>query len=571
MKTLNLLTFVNLFARRAALFFLAAAVVSANAAPVRAKSAMISAANPLAVRAGVEILKRGGSAMDAAIAVQMVLNVVEPQSSGIGGGAFLLYWDADTKELQTFDGRETAPAAADESLFAPGGKKMKWREAVVGGRAVGAPGLLAALDMAHKKHGKLPWQDLFLPAIKIAEEGFAVSPRLSESIAREAEKGGLGKYPAAKKYFFTAEGAPLPSGTILKNPALANTFREIAKNGAAAFYRGKIAKDIAAAVQNAADNPGLLTETDLQNYRAKMRPPVCAPYRKYKVCGMGPPTSGGMTVLQILKILENFDIASMPPLSPQAAHMFSQAARLAYADRAVYMADSDFEPVPVEKLLNANYLKSRAALINPKKDLGAAKEGLQKNAAAGFSPALPSTTHFSIRDKNGNALSMTSSIENAFGSTLLVRGFLLNNQLTDFSFAAKSEGGAPIANRAQGGKRPRSSMSPSIIFLDGAPALIIGSPGGSRIINYTARAIIAVLDWKLDIQSALELPHYTNRNGATDLEKDTAAEKLKEPLESMGHKTNIRPLASGLHGIQIINGKLEGGADPRREGIAAGY
>ena len=553
------------------LFLSAALLAPANAAPVRAKSAMVAAAHPLAVKAGTDILKQGGSAIDAAIAVQTVLNVVEPQSSGIGGGAFLLYWDAEKKELQTFDGRETAPAAADESLFAPGGNTMKWRDAAHGGLAAGAPGLLAMLDMAHKKYGKLPWRGLFSAAVQTAENGFAVSPRLSESVAAEAKAGGLGKEPAAKQYFFTAEGAPLPPGTILKNPALADTFRQIAENGADVFYRGEIARDVAAAVQNAAHNPGLLTETDLRNYRAKTRPPVCASYRRrYEICGMGPPTSGGVAVLQILKILENFELASVPPVSPRAAHIFSQAARLAYADRAAHMADSDFHPAPVAELLDAAYLKSRAALINPERDMGAAKQGLKKNAAGGFSPDLPSTTHFSIADKYGNALSMTSSIEKAFGSGLMVRGFLLNNQLTDFSFAAEKDG-APAANRVQGGKRPRSSMSPMIVFENGAPVLLVGSPGGSRIINYVARALVAVLDWRMDIQSALALPHYVNRNGATDLEEGTAAAALKTPLEALGHETNIRPLNSGLHGIRITGGELRGGADPRREGIAAGF
>ncbi len=532
--------------------------------------------------------------MDAAVAVQMVLNVAEPQSSGIGGGAFLLYWDAAAQKLSTYDGRETAPSAADENLFAPGGEKMKWREAVVGGRAVGAPGLLAMLELAHRQHGKLPWRALFAPAINTAENGFAVSPRLSASIASEAKVGGLGKYPAAKKYFFTPEGAPLPPGTWLKNPALAETFRAVAENGAQAFYRGAIARDIAAAVRNAKDNPGALSESDLQNYRAKARPPVCAPYRKYKICGMGPPTSGGLTVLQILKILENFDMASLPPMSPQAAHLFTQAARLAYADRAAHMADADFHPVPAAALLNADYLKSRAALINPAQDSGKAETGIPKSAA-GASPDLPSTTHFSITDKDGNMLSMTSSIENAFGSTLMARGFLLNNQLTDFSFAAKGEDGALIANRAQANKRPRSSMSPFIVFENGAPVLAIGSPGGSRIINYVARALVAVLDWEMDIQRALDLPHYANRNGATDLEEGTAAEELKAPLEAMGHKINIRKLTSGLHAVQIIRvesvleanetaaqifgmpytvrtvkKELRGAADPRREGVALG-
>ncbi|MGI9296844.1 MAG: gamma-glutamyltransferase [Gammaproteobacteria bacterium] len=544
---------------------------SAVAASARAEKMMIAAANPHAAAAGLEILKRGGSAADAAIAAQMVLNVVEPQSSGIGGGAFMLYWHAADESLHTFDGRETAPAAADENLFAPGGEKMKWRDAVVGGRAVGAPGLLAMLETAHRKHGRLPWAELFAPAIQIAENGFAVSPRLSESIANESEKGGLGRYAAARKYFFTAEGKPLPPGTILKNPELADTFRKIAAGGARAFYEGEIARAIVAAVRGAADNPGALSESDLQNYRAKTRPPVCLPYRKYKVCGMGPPTSGGLTVLQILKILENFDLSEIPPMSAAAAHLFSQAARLAYADRAMHIADSDFHPVPVARLLDSEYLKSRARLISPARDMGKAAPGFANDSAAGVSPAQPSTTHLSVADKYGNVLSMTSSIENAFGSTLMARGFLLNNQLTDFSFAAAGEDGEKIANRVQANKRPRSSMSPMIVFdEDGAPLLAAGSPGGSRIINYVARSLIAVLDWNLDAQGAASLPHYVNRNGATDLEKGTAAEKLRGDLEKMGHKINIRPLVSGLHLIHFTDGELHGGADLRREGVAIG-
>ena len=547
------------------------AISPAVAAPSRAQKMMIAAANPLAAEAGLAILKRGGTATDAAIAAQLVLNVVEPQSSGIGGGAFLLHWDSATKTLDTFDGRETAPAAADENLFVSGGEKMKWRDAVVGGRGVGAPGLLAMLEMAHRKHGKLQWAELFAPAIRIAEEGFAVSPRLSESIKSESEKGGLGRYAAARKYFFTAEGKPLSAGTILKNPELAETFRKIAAGGARVFYEGDIARDIVDAVHNAADNPGVLSVADLRNYRAKMRPPVCASYRGRRVCGMGPPTSGGLTTLQILKILENFDLSAMRPLSAQAAHLFSQAARLAYSDRAAHIADSDFYPTPAARLLDEEYLKSRARLINPGRDMGEAVQGLTTTAAAEISRALPSTTHLSIVDADGNALSMTSSIENAFGSTLLVRGFLLNNQLTDFSFAAADEDGAAIANRVQANKRPRSSMSPIVVFdKDGMPLLVVGSPGGSRIINYVARTIIAILDWDLNAQDAAALPHYVNRNGATDLEKNTAAESLRDELEKMGHKTNIRPLVSGLHIVHFVDDELQGGADPRREGIAIG-
>ena len=554
--------------RRICKFLAAILATGVYAAPLTARDMMIATANPLATEAGLSILQNGGSALDAAIAAQMVLTIVEPQSSGIGGGAFMLYWDAKSNTLYSYDGRETAPAAADENLFAPGGEKMKWQNALVGGRAVGAPGLLAMLQTAHDKHGQLPWTDLFTSAIDIAEEGFSVSPRLSQSITK-AEKGGLGRYTAAREYFFTAEGDALPPGTLLKNPELAETFRTVAENGAGAFYTGDIAKDIVAAVRDAKDNPGVLDESDLQSYRAKSRPPVCTNYREYKVCGMGPPTSGGMTVIQILKILESFDMPSVEPLSAQAAHLFSQAAKLAYADRAAHMADSDFYPVPIDKLIDEEYLAARAKLINPDKDMGRAESGLPR--PAGQNHALPSTTHLSVVDRHGNALSMTSSVENAFGSTLMTRGFILNNQLTDFSFAAEDEDGVKIANRVQPGKRPRSSMSPTIVFdKEGAPLLIIGSPGGSRIINYVARSIVAVLDWNMDVQSALDLPHYVNRNGATDLEAETAAENLRAELEKMGHEVNVRPLVSGLHAVHITEGVLHGAADPRREGTAAG-
>ena len=561
------------FSVRCCCALLSALLISFAAArpPINANNFMVSAANPHAVRAGLAILEKGGSAMDAAVAVQMVLNVVEPQSSGIGGGAFLLYWDATVGKLHTYDGRETAPAAVGDDLFMENGNKMKWRAAVVGGRSVGVPGVLAMLDMAHKKHGNLSWQDLFAPAIALAENGFAVSPRLSSSIAREAKVGGLGKYAAAKNYFFTTDGNPLPAGANLINKPLAKTFRAIARGGAAAFYSGRIANDIVSTVVNAADNRGKLSATDLANYRAKPRPPLCMPYRDYRVCGMGPPTSGGITVLQILKMLESFDLAKLPPLSAEASHLFSQAAKLAYADRAVHIADADFYAVPVQKLMDETYLRTRAKRINRTHDLGKAKSGIVAEVVAAKSATLPSTTHFSIVDKKGNAASMTSSIENAFGSTLMSGGFLLNNQLTDFSFAARDKDGRHIANRVQPGKRPRSSMSPIIVFdKNGAPFLVIGSPGGSRIINYVARAIVAVIDWRLDAQSAVSLPHVVNRNGATDLEEGTAAEALKAALQSRGHQINVRKLVSGLHAIIIKNGKRQGGADPRREGIAAG-
>lgn len=536
--------------------------------------AMVSAANPHAVRAGIEILRKGGSATDAAIAAQMVLNLVEPQASGIGGGAFMLHWDAGSGELTTFDGRETAPANADENLFAPHGSPMKWESAVAGGRSVGVPGLLAMLKLAHGKHGKLRWEKLFVPAIELAEKGFEVSPRLHSSIA-EAKHKGLGKYPAARNYFFTAKGDPLPEGFVLRNPEFAETLRTVARGGTRKFYTGAIAADIVRSVRGAKDNPGLLSLSDLRDYRPVMREPVCASYRKYKVCGMGPPTSGGMTTIQILKMVEPFDMPSLAPISAEAAHIFTQAAKLAYADRNVYMADSDFYPVPVSGLIDPGYLLSRSKLINPLRDMGNAQAGTPDGAvssAQSRSPEHSSTTHISVADGYGNAVSMTSSIEYVFGSTLMARGFLLNNQLTDFSFASKSSDGRPVANRVQPNKRPRSSMSPTMVFDEnGKLRLVIGSPGGSRIINYVARTIIAVLDWGMDVQSAISLPHYVNRNGKTELEAGTSAERLAPVLRKLGHGVRITGLVSGLHGIEFTDKGIRGGADPRREGTVAAY
>ena len=539
---------------------------------VTAQKFMVAAANPHAVRAGYQILKEGGSAVDAAIAVQMVLNVVEPQSSGIGGGAFLLYWDQAQGKLSTFDGRETAPQAASEDLFLkPDGTPRKWRNALAGGRAVGTPGVLRMLEMAHKKHGKLPWKRLFHEAIILADQGFPVSARLSQQIAKRFNPA-LGRYDAAWHYFYP-DGKPIVEGRILKNPQLADTFRRIAELGADAFYKGDIAIDIVNTVRNALDNPGLLTAADLYNYQAKQREPVCGQYRSYQVCGMGPPTSGGITVLQILSILSHFDLSQYAPDSVEAVHLFAQAGRLAYADRGMYLADMDFVKVPIKELLDPSYLQKRSQLISLEKDMGAAQAGeLPKDLGyvEGFSPELPSTSHQSIVDAEGNAVSMTMTIETGFGSTLMVRGFLLNNELTDFSFRHKKDGQL-VANRVQGGKRPRSSMSPTMIFDDkGQLKMIIGSPGGSRIINYVAQTIISVLDWKMGIQEAVGFPHYVNRNGTTDLEKGTPIANLQSALESMGYSIRVRDLNSGLHGILLSDQGMTGGADPRREGIVMG-
>ncbi|MDF1644126.1 MAG: gamma-glutamyltransferase [Pseudomonadales bacterium] len=534
---------------------------------------MVSAANPYAAKAGSKILSKGGNAIDAAIAVQLVLNLVEPQSSGIGGGAFLLYWDQSKRELVTFDGRETAPGQADSNLFhQPNGEPMKWIEAVVGGKSVGVPGVLKMFEKAHQRYGTLPWATLFEDAIQLAEKGFTVSPRLEKLVAAGINPG-LKRSGATRQYFFPNE-QPIKAGKKLKNPMFADALRRIAEEGSAAFYGGSIAQNIVDKVNNDLDNPGQLTLEDLSSYEAKIRPPVCAPYRSYKICGMGPPSSGGLTVIQTMQILSYFDLPAMQPLSTESIHIITQAQRLAFADRNTYIADSDFVSVPVRAMLDPLYAKNRAQLINLDQDMGKAKPGhpagvMSRSTAR--SPELPSTSHFSIVDKQGNGVSVTTSIEMAFGSSLMVDGFLLNNQLTDFSFAAEANG-TSVANKVEPGKRPRSSMAPTMVFdKNGELVLLIGSPGGSRIINYVIETLVALLDWDLSIQDAINLPHFGNRNGATDLEKGSDLEGKKAALEMMNHTVNIRDLNSGLHGIKIgPEGNLTGGADPRREGLATG-
>lgn len=542
--------------------------------PVMAEKFMVAAAHPLASQAGYEVLRDGGTAMDAAVAVQMVLNVVEPQSSGIGGGAFMLHWDAKTGRLSAFDGRETAPRAAGPDYFKqPDGTFRSFWGAVKGGGSVGVPGTLAMLELAHRMHGRRSWASLFAPAIKHAEQGFEITPRLAISIALAANKG-LGSFPETTAFFFTPDGAPKPKGTILKNPALAETFRTIAGEGARAFYTGAIAEDIVAAVRATADNPGIMTLEDLADYKAKIRAPVCVPYRGHQVCGMGPPSSGALTVGQILGMLEHFDLPGIGP-TPEAAHLFAEASKLAYADRGLYMADSDFTRMPTKGLLDPGYLTIRAQQISREAVIEKAKPGNPPwRDAALLAPDTqierPGTSHFVIRDAEGNAVSMTTTIESGFGSRVMVRGFLLNNELTDFSFRPTRDG-RPVANRIEGGKRPRSSMAPTIVLKDGAPMLLVGSPGGSRIIAYVAQTLIGILDWGMNPQAAINVGHVVNRNGATDLEAGTGAADLSEALIARGHETRIRDLNSGLHAILIRpDGTLLGGADPRREGVALG-
>lgn len=534
---------------------------------------MAVAANPLASAAGSEILRAGGSAVDAAIAIQLVLGLVEPQSSGLGGGGFLVYYDAKAKQLRTYDGRETAPAAAQPDRFLDAeGKPLQFYDAVVGGKSVGVPGAIRMLELAHKKHGKLPWKQLFRPAIKLAEQGFPISPRLYSTLSREQY---LQRTPAARNYFFQPDGTPKPVGTILVNRPYAQVLRQIANRGADAFYKGEIAKDIVATVQQA-DVPGDLTTTDLATYRAIERPPVCGVYRVYKVCGMGAPSSGGLTVLQILGILENFNLAEQEPASLEAVHLFSEAGRLAYADRGFYIADPDFVSVPSNELIDPEYLKRRAALISLERALTEAQPGelpLQPAFVGGKddSPEFPSTSHFAIVDRYGNAVSMTTTIEDAFGSRLLVRGFLLNNELTDFSFSPTTTDGKPVANRVEPGKRPRSSMAPMMVFdQNGKLVMMVGSAGGARIINYVAKALVAALDWKLDSQQAVALPNFGNRNGPTELEAGTSVANLKSGLEALGHSVQVVEQNSGSHAIILTEQGLIGGADPRREGQATG-
>ncbi|MEW5889420.1 MAG: gamma-glutamyltransferase [Pseudomonadota bacterium] len=540
---------------------------------VSARRFMVASANPLATDAGYEILGRGGSAIDAAIAVQMVLNLVEPQSSGIGGGAFLVHYSGRERRLTTYDGRETAPAAArPERFLGADGKPVKFYDAVVGGKSVGVPGLLRALDLAHRRHGRLPWAELFQPAIRLAQEGFAVSPRLATLLAKEKY---LQRQKAARRYFHNPDGSPLQAGQRLRNPEFAATLRAIAQGGADAFYRGDIARDIVASVAGAPDNPGDLTLEDLAAYRAVEREPVCGGYRGYKVCGMGPPSSGAVTVLQILGILERFSLKSAPPVSLMAVHLFSEAGKLAYADRGLYLADPDFVDVPVRGLLARDYLAQRAALIRYGAAMTKAQPGMpamKETAWLGQDEPLelPATSHISVVDAYGNALAMTTTIEDAFGSRLMVRGFLLNNELTDFSFAPE-EDGRPVANRIEARKRPRSSMAPTIVFdAKGRLCAVLGSPGGSQIINYVAQALVGLIDWQLDPAQAAALPHYGSRNGPTELEQGTAAAALADSLKLLGHDVRIMEMTSGTHIIRRQGDKWRGAADPRREGTARG-
>ena len=573
----------------------AAPVVALPAAPeaasgfsrqpgVSARRFIVATAHPLATDAGHAILEAGGSAVDAAIAVQMVLTLVEPQSSGIGGGLFLVHHDG--REVRTIDGRETAPALATPDLFLDQGRPVPFMQGVVGGRAVGTPGAVRALALAHRLHGKLAWRDLFAPAIELAEAGFVVGPRLA-ALLREDSAQPLRADPDAAAYFFQPDGSPWPAGTRLRNPALAGVLRELAQRGEAAFYGGELAQAIVDKVRGHARNPGRLGVADLSGYRALQRAPLCFDYKAWRVCGMPPPSSGTLAIGQMLGMLEARALAPPVPArfglepSADAVHAFSEAGRLAYADRARYVADPDFVALPggdTSALLGRAYLRERAALIGARsmvRALPGAPLAQRSALADDRSAELPSTSHVSIADAYGNTLAMTTTIENAFGAQIMVRGFLLNNQLTDFSFVP-DEAGMPVANRVEAGKRPRSSMAPLLVFERSSGALLmsLGSPGGSAIINYTAKVLLATLDWGLDVGEAIALPNFGSRNGPTELERERCSPALIAALEARGHEVRLLPQTSGLQAIQRRTGEAGrlwfGAADPRREGSVRG-
>jgi gamma-glutamyltranspeptidase/glutathione hydrolase len=538
-----------------------------------AKKRMIAAANPHAAKAGLDMMRAGGSAVDAAIATQMVLGLVEPESSGIGGGAFMLVYDPKTKQTTSFDGREMAPASATPTMFldANGAARTK-PDAIPGGLSVGVPGVIKMLWLAHQKYGKLPWAKLFEPAIKLSEGGFPVGPKLARAI-RNFTRGA--DTPETKALFFHADGTPLAEGEILKNPEYAATLKKIAKEGPDGFYKGEIAQAIVDLVQHAPRQQGGMSLEDLDKYQAKERAPVCGPYREYRLCSMGPPSSGGVAVLQILGMLQRFTPEQLTPNTVSGAHLFAQASRLAYADRAQYLADPAFIDVPVKGLTDKDYVASRAALIDPKRDMGTAIAGNppEKHAALSpqVSPVLHGTSHMTIVDDKGEVVAMTTSVESGFGAKIMTKGFMLNNTLTDFSFQPVREG-KPVANAPAPGKLPLSAMSPTIVFdKDGGFLASVGSPGGPAIIDYVSQILIGMLDAKMTVKDAIAMPHEINMNGPTLLEASPNSTELAAQLTAMGHTVQVpRIEGSGLHGIQKVKGGYVGAADPRRDGIALG-
>ncbi|RMX03584.1 gamma-glutamyltransferase family protein [Corticibacter populi] len=557
------------------------------------QSFAVAAANPLATDAGYQVLKAGGSAVDAAIAVQMVLTLVEPQSSGIGGGAFLLF--GNDAVVQAYDGRETAPVAVGEDLFLqPDGGPMSFEQAVVGGRSVGTPGVVRMLELAHREHGQLPWAQLIEPAIALAEQGFAVSPRLHQMLAGET---ALRQDPEARRYFYDAKGQPWPVGHVLKNPALAEVLRRIAREGAQVMHEGELAEAMVQKVRSHPANPGLLSLADLAGYQPQKREPLChdhvtAQQIAYVICGFPPPSSGALAIGQILGILQHTPAAGLPLVDglPSAdwLYAYGEAARLAFADRAQYVADPDFVVPPGgswHSLLDGAYLRQRAGLVGTT-SMGSALPGVPPGPAApqAFAPMAEQpeygTSHISVVDGQGNAVAMTTTIEAQFGARQMVHGFLLNNELTDFSFAPRDAEGRPVANRVEPGKRPRSSMAPTLVYArnsDGSRGALLaslGSPGGALIIHYTAKTLYGVLDWGLTPQQAIDLPNFGSLNGPTLLEAGMFPAPLVEQLKTRGSEVREVDMTSGLQAITqgVAHGRKLwfGGADPRREGIVMG-
>ena len=563
----------------------------------------VAAANPLATDAGLQVLRAGGSAIDAAVAVQMVLTLVEPQSSGIGGGAFLLH--STGSKVEAFDGRETAPAGVDEKLFiGADGKPMAFYDGVVGGRSVGVPGTVKVLEVAHQQYGKLPWAQLFAPAIALAESGFKVSQRLATLLKDEKY---LKADPTAAAYFYNADGSPLAAGTLLKNPALADVLKQIAAKGSSAMHEGSVAQAMVKKVQGHPTNPGKLAMADLASYQVKKREPICSDYyaahSAYKICGMPPPSSGAIAVGQILGILANTDAAMLPPVvgmggvpgttgqTPSAdfLHLYTEASRLAFADRAQYLGDPDFVTAPGGNwmsLLEPSYLATRAKLIAQQpggQSMKIAKAGVPGAVKTSYAP-MPDqpeygTSHISIIDGFGNAIAMTTTIEDAFGARQLTDGgtgkaggFLLNNELTDFSFAPTDTDGKPVANRVQPGKRPRSSMAPTLVFDKATNQLVMsgGSPGGALIIHYTAKVLFSTLNWGLNAQQAIDLPNFGSLNGPSLLEENRFAPATIEAIRARGAEVREQNMTSGLQAIQKTEKGFFGGADPRREGVVLG-
>jgi gamma-glutamyltranspeptidase/glutathione hydrolase len=550
------------------------ASVDARAAPVATwpHGAMISAANPLAVEAGLAILRKGGSAVDAAIAVQAALSLVEPQSSGIGGGAFLVHFDAKTGKVETYDGREVAPQGATPDMFlGEDGKPLPFAQAIVAGRSTGVPGVMAMLDLAHRDHGRLRWDQLFDPAIALAEDGFRVSPRMAGMIAQAERFIPLRESPDARAYLFLPNGDPLPAGHLLVNRPYAQTLRTIAREGAKAMYEGPIAEAIVARVQQG-PRPGTLSLADLAAYRPRKLDPICGDYRAYRICGMRPPSSGGVAILSILGTLENLPIRENGPTTARGWHYLIEAQRLGYADRDLYVADDRFVEVPLDGLIDRAYLKSRAALVQPDRAMARVEAGAPPGAPVRGRDAtgeVPGTSHFVVVDARGNVVSMTTTVESIFGSHRMVGGFFLNNQLTDFSFRPVDDQGRPVANAVGPGKRPRSSMSPTIVFdRDGGFLLAVGSPGGNAIIAYVVKALVGVLDWGLSPQEALNLPNVIARRQV--VAERTLDPKIREELGAMGHafSSGMGGEGSGLHAVMRTPGGLVGAADTRREGVA---